>query len=44
MLGTKTSLNKIKKFEIIPKIFSNYGMKLAIRCKKKGEKSQIWKH
>ena len=42
MLGHKTSLNKFKKTEIIPSIFSNFNVtKLEINIRGKPENSQI---
>ena len=36
ILGLNTTLNKFKKIEIIPSIFSDHdGLKMEIKCKKK---------
>ena len=45
MLGHKTSLNKFKKTEIIPSIFSSYNvMKLEISYKRKtGKFTKMWR-
>ena len=45
MMEFKTSLNKFKKIEIIPSIFSDHnGMRLEINYKKKTEKyKNMWR-
>ena len=45
MLGHKTSLNKIKRIEIISRMFSDHnGMKLEINYRKKNGKSKnMWR-
>ena len=45
MIGRKTSLNKLKKIEILPNIISDYnGMKLVINYRKKsGKNTNTWR-